>query len=141
MRFNDFKKIKTVKSSGTDSTTLNFMTRVANTLFMGSSLLFYNKYSRILYEGDKFDVFGIATYNPYSDYWEVSKPLAFMKEGAGKFIWHLKKENFASGFGILFRGIFAYYLMKGAFWAVKSLVSRIHRRLVNVYRAAFNRQD
>ena len=71
----------------------------------------------------------------------MHKPLAFMKEGAGKFIWHLKKENFASGFGILFRGIFAYYLIKGAFWAVKSLVSRIHRRLVNVYRAAFNRQD
>jgi hypothetical protein len=51
MKFYDFNEVKTVHSSGTENATLNFMTRVANSFFMGS-LVFYNRYSEILYEGD-----------------------------------------------------------------------------------------
>jgi hypothetical protein len=85
MKFYEFDEIKTVHSSGKDNAALNFITRVANSFFMGS-LVFYNKYSDILYEGDKIQVFGVATYNTFSDSWELSEPLALIKSGVGKFI-------------------------------------------------------
>ena len=59
---------------------------------MGSSMIFYNRYSRILYEGDNLNLFGVATYNTYADAWEISKPLAFMKDGVDKFVSHLTYE-------------------------------------------------
>jgi hypothetical protein len=39
------------------------MTKLANSFYMGGSLLFYNRYSRIVYEGDELNLFGIARYN------------------------------------------------------------------------------
>ena len=61
---------------------MNMITRLLNTFYM-SSFVFYNRYSEILYEGDSVDLFGVATYNRYSDAWEISKPLALLKSGVG----------------------------------------------------------
>lgn len=68
------------------------MTRIANSFYMGSSLIFYNRYSRIVYEGDQLNLFGIARYNQFQDAWEITKPIALMKGGVSKIVTHLTKE-------------------------------------------------
>jgi hypothetical protein len=68
------------------------MTKIANSFYMGSSLLFYNRYSRILYEGDEINLFGIAKYNQFQDAWEITKPIALMKGGVSKIVSHLSWE-------------------------------------------------
>jgi hypothetical protein len=59
---------------------------------MGGSLLFYNRYSRIIYEGDELNLFGIAKYNKIQDSWEITKPIALIKGGVSKIISHLSWE-------------------------------------------------
>lgn len=64
---------------------LNFLARLANSVLIGgTSYMFYNRYSQIVYEGDSLNVFGLFTYNLYSDEWELSKPIGFIKDGSVK---------------------------------------------------------
>ena len=78
MEFNGYAEEKTISSS--DKSAVNFMTRLTNSFLMGTSYLFYNRYSRIVYEGDELNVFGVATYNSNTNAWEISKPLSFIKD-------------------------------------------------------------
>ena len=125
LKFYEFDEKKTVHSSGSQSQTLNFMTRLMNTFFM-SSFVFYNRYSEILYEGDSVKLFGVVTYNTYSDAWEISKPLALLKSGVGEFINDLWWDRLSCYSGIFFRGV----LTLGFAWATlafsKYLLKNIH---------------
>lgn len=52
VKFDGFPVEQTSQSSGTENKFLNFLSRLANTFFMSGNLLFYTRYSRILFEGD-----------------------------------------------------------------------------------------
>lgn len=61
-----------------DQSTTGFFSRLRNTLLIGCSYAFYNKYSKIIYEGDSLSVFGALTYNPNFDRWEIARPIALL---------------------------------------------------------------
>jgi hypothetical protein len=138
MKFYEFNEIKTAHSSGRDNAAMNFMTRLANSFFMGS-LVFYNKYSEILYEGDIVKVFGIIQYNKYTDSWELSRPLALFKSGVGEYINDLWWENLSSGTGIFFRSILFLAFSWGTFRCAKYIISLIRNGLRRAVRRVFAR--
>ena len=86
-------------------------------------------------------MFGIASYNTQADTWEVTKPIALMKEGTKKILSHFTWEQVGSYCGIIFRGVFAYFCLIGALWATKRILFRIRNGIRGLIRAAFNRQD
>ena len=65
-----------------DSGFLTFMARMVNVLSLGiGTSWIYSRYSQIVYEGDSLNIFGVLTYNGPSDQWEMTDPLAIIKEG------------------------------------------------------------
>jgi hypothetical protein len=140
LKFYEFDEKKTVHSSGSQSQTLNFMTRLMNTFFM-SSFVFYNRYSEILYEGDSVKLFGVVTYNTYSDAWEISKPLALLKSGVGEFLNDLWWDRISCYSGIFFRGLFTLGFAWATLAVSKYLLKNIHLGIRAFWRRALARQD
>lgn len=130
----------TVKVS--DSSTMSFFNRLANTFLFGSSFMYYNRYSKIVYEGDRLNVFGVLSYNRLLDSWEMTKPLAFIKSGyLGQYITSLTWEQVYSGFGFVIRGGLAFLCTLGLIWAGKRLLSRLRNTIINIYNERFRQQD
>ncbi len=58
-----------------------FLNRLLNSFIFTESMLYYHKYSQIVYEGESLNLFGIAKLNTFTNCWEITKPIAFLKEG------------------------------------------------------------
>ena len=72
------EKVTIDKSGETD----NLMSKASSYLAaVGSGYAVYKRYSQIVYDGDDLNVFGYISYNKYTDSWELTKPLAFIKKG------------------------------------------------------------
>ena len=39
-----------------------------------------DKYSKVVYDGDKVQIFGALNYNVHSERWEISSPIAIFKD-------------------------------------------------------------
>jgi len=78
---------------------------------LGGSLGYLDKYSHVVYDGDRLTVYGTLSYNTASERWEMKNPIAILlqgetyKEGIETEIKMLKdlrlQMNFANDFGIL----------------------------------------
>ena len=67
----------------------DFLSRIMNTFLMGGSTVLYNKYSKIVFEGDNLNVFGVLSYNNISNVWEIINPLSFINGTKEEFISYL----------------------------------------------------
>jgi hypothetical protein len=65
---------------------------IFNSLYYFGSLSLFTRYSRIVYDGEEVKIFGIAKYNKFYNIWEITKPIAIMKEGFEKVISHLSRK-------------------------------------------------
>ena len=136
--FYDFPKVKSTNSSSSNSSEILLLSGISNFMFKIGTLTFYTRYSSIVYEGDEVSIFGVAKFNMSQSIWEITKPIAIMKEGCGKFISHLNREQLYCYLGIFCRSVVAYYMLKGIFWAGKKLIGRVFQWLNIDYRNAFN---
>ena len=141
-RFNGFSSKRTMSTSDKHES-LNFLARLANSVLIGgTSYMFYNRYSQIVYEGDSLNVFGLFTYNLYSDEWELSKPIGFIKDGSVKeFMTSLTWEQFYLSCGIAARSILVVGCVLGTFWAARRLFRRLRNSVLRMIRNRYREAD
>jgi hypothetical protein len=53
---------------------------LSTVLLGGASYVLFNKHSEIVFEGDTLNVFGLFSFNPLAERWEIEYPIAFMKD-------------------------------------------------------------
>ncbi len=131
--FYDFPKEKTSKKESLFSSRIFLLSNIIDSVTWVNSLTFWSLSSYIVYEGDTVNLFGIAEYNQIRKIWEITKPIAIMKDGFEKFISHLSKEQFYFLCGTIFRGILLYYIVKGGMLVLKSLVGRIIQGVKKIF--------
>jgi hypothetical protein len=68
------------------------LSQISTFFYWFGSLSIFTRSSSILYEADEVSIFGIAKYNKFIDAWEISKPIAIMKESVGKVISYLSSQ-------------------------------------------------
>lgn len=126
----------------TNSQATGLLNRLANSFLFTSSFMYYNKYSQIVYEGSKVNLFGVAGYNPLSDSWEITNPLAFIKDGyVGEYIKQLKWDQVSSGLGFVIRGVILGLSLSIALWAGRRLLRRLRNRVMAIINERFQRED
>ena len=115
-----------------DTKGLSLLARLANSFILsGATYLYYNKYSSIVYEGDNLNVFGAMTYNSNSDSWELSNPLAYIKEGfLSDYKFDLLLNQLTTGMGFGLRFALAALCGLGLIWAGKRLFRRLQNRIM-----------
>lgn len=122
---------------------VNGLARVTNFLFLtaGQQVL-YRRYSQIIYEGDKLEVFGLFNYCQASDQWMLTKPLCFAKgESIKDYISSLTWNQVSLGFGCFFRGALFFILATFAVWGIKRLLQRMRRTISRLLRERFRQED
>lgn len=126
----------------TNSEATGILNKLANTFWFTSTFMYYNKYSQIVYEGSKINLFGVTSYNPLSDSWELTKPLAFIKDGyIGEYIKQLKWDQISSGVGFVLRGALLFLCFSVSMWAGRRLLRRLRNRVMAIINQRFQIED
>jgi hypothetical protein len=92
---------------------------------MAGSYVLYNRYSTLVYEGDKLKIFGILAYNTIANRWEIENPLAFLNGSKDEYISYLTWGMVSNVFGIVLRGTLALFSTIGFLICSVKLVNRL----------------
>jgi hypothetical protein len=126
------------------SQVMGFFGRLMNTLAIGgSSYLYYNRYSEIIYEGQTLNLFGIASYNGINDSWEISKLLALFKTSGleSDYLHGLIRDLLRTGFGLTFRSCLLGLFFSGFIWASRRLFRRLKATFLRVFKDRLQKAD
>jgi hypothetical protein len=78
-------KAKAIKSKNDSERVSNngLLKRVGSLLIwlLGGSLGYLDKYSHVVYDGDRLTVYGTLSYNTASERWEMKNPIAILLQG------------------------------------------------------------
>lgn len=105
-----------------------------NTVSLVSYYALYHKYSEIIYEGNEVVVFGILSWNQFSESWEISKPLAFLNSAKQDLIDIYQSEKIYSAVSIGFTGLLLTASVVGLLYFAKRIYRRNSNRVLNYYR-------
>ena len=80
------------------------MYKFFNTFSLVSYYALYHKYSEIVYEGNELSIFGVLTFNNFTETWEFEKSLAFLNTAKSDLIEMYQQEKIWNIVDSVFQG-------------------------------------